>query len=85
MKNNANIFLALSHQLQGLIHGRLWFQVCFAGILVGVLLGPAVGLVSLHRQLAGVPRATIPAGHPDDRNSTHFRVGWSWTDGQRNA
>jgi len=49
MKNNANTFLQLSRQLQGLIHGRLWLQVIigmFAGILVGILLGPTVGLVS---------------------------------------
>jgi len=49
MKNNANSFLFLSRQLQGLIRGRLWLQVVigmFAGILVGILLGPTVGLVS---------------------------------------
>lgn len=49
MKNNANSFLNLNHQLQGLIRGRLWLQVIlgmFAGILTGMLLGPTVGLVS---------------------------------------
>jgi len=49
MKNNTNSFLALNHQLQGLIRGRLWLQVIlgmFAGILVGILLGPTVGLIS---------------------------------------
>jgi Na+/H+-dicarboxylate symporter len=49
-KNNTNTFLDLSHQLQGLIRGRLWLQVILgmlAGILVGILLGPTVGLVSL--------------------------------------
>lgn len=49
MKNNANTILNLSHQLQGLIRGRLWLQVIigmFAGVLAGLLLGPTVGLVS---------------------------------------
>lgn len=39
----------LSQQLQDLIHGRLWLQVIVgmvAGIGVGTLLGPTVGLVS---------------------------------------
>lgn len=49
MKKNSNAFWNLSHQLQGLIRGRLWLKVLigmFAGILVGLLLGPTVGLVS---------------------------------------
>jgi Na+/H+-dicarboxylate symporter len=48
MKNNRT-FMNLSHQLQGLIRGHLWLQVIigmFGGILVGILLGPTVGLVS---------------------------------------
>jgi len=38
----------LSGQLQGLIRARLWLQILaamFGGILVGVLLGPSVGLI----------------------------------------
>lgn len=38
----------LSDYLSGLVHGRLWLQVLIgmgAGLLVGVLLGPSVGLV----------------------------------------
>ena len=48
-KNSSNAFQQLSHQLQGLIRGRLWLQVIigmFSGILVGIILGPTVGLVS---------------------------------------
>ncbi|MEJ2107088.1 MAG: dicarboxylate/amino acid:cation symporter [Acidiferrobacteraceae bacterium] len=42
-------FIKLSLQLQGLIHGRLWLQVIVgmvAGIGVGTLIGPTVGLVN---------------------------------------
>ncbi|MGW8247838.1 MAG: dicarboxylate/amino acid:cation symporter [Acidiferrobacterales bacterium] len=48
-KNNSNAFQQLSRQLQGLIRGRLWLQVIigmFSGILVGIMLGPTVGLIS---------------------------------------
>lgn len=48
ISNSSNGIFLLSHQLQGLVRGRLWLQVIigmFAGILVGVLLGPTVGLV----------------------------------------
>ncbi len=38
----------LSDYLTGLVHGRLWLQVIIgmaAGLLVGVVLGPSVGLI----------------------------------------